>query len=740
MTGRRSAGLADTGRAGLPPGSPCENVRFALLLVVLALGTMARADAGLELADGWRYHADPKGAGVAGRWDGISLDDRRWTHLALGATGTGRAGWWRRWVDLPAEWPRVWIAVDGAAAGTDLFINGTPAVSDLARLALASGTAARDITALVHGRRRFLVALRTGVSPTRVRVAPAPDGWLAGEVDRLRIAVQTAPDLPWPEWLRGAGAAWTAYAPFAGGPAGRIGWKGDLEAGGGLAGVSCWVWDRAARRLLSGPALPAHLAVLRLADRILPLPEARLGGEARSIRLSLRVWPHVIPGEPPLPVGVVEATVENLTGHPREVDLLVAVHPFPPSGAPVAIANIRYDRATQAFQVDGRPVCVLAGAPDAVGTGAFGAGWDPVAALARGEFPEAVETADPDRRLATGVAAYRLRLQPYGGRTQTFRVLPGAPATLGVERARAARELDRRSAREDEETAWRRSLAGKERIFLRVPDKPAQDAFLASLGHLLVARAAGDPAARTPEADAALTCAGILPGADPAAFDPPGGMATATGFAAASPGAGPAREVVPPPAEAFAQARAAVRAGDGDRAVALLDRWLARPTTPGTYAWAQRVDPLTFRHAGGALPDPAAAARLVLTLRAMVLHEADGALWLAPVLPADWAKPGAVVDIRHAPTAFGILPGYALRASPGGLELRYVTPEQIAFRGRGPRIDPAAVAAPPAGYRWRIPGRRRIRLVRVDGVTRRDIPADRVVVLPPDFRRAFAGW
>lgn len=699
----------------------------------------------LELTAGWRTRPDPRRAGVAGRWDGISLDDRHWAAVSLGGTATGRGGWWRRWVDLPGDWPRVWIAIDGAAPRTDLFINGTPATRDFARLALSSGAAVRDITPLVHGRRRFLVALMADRAPARVRVAAAPDGWLADGMDRLRVAAQAAPDLPWPSWLRGEGTAWTAYAPFAGGPAGRLGWKGDLEAGGELAGVSCWVWDRAARRLMSGPALPAHLTQVRLAERTLPLPEVRIGGEVRAIRLTVRVWPHATAGDDPLTVGVAEATLENLTGHPREVDLLVAVHPFLPAGRPAAIGRIRYDRGTQTFLVGERPACVLAGAPDAAGTGPFGAAWDVVAGLARGEFPAEADTVDP-AGLATGVAAYRLRLQPYGYRTQTFRVLPGAPAgPLTAGQSRAIRELDRRSARADEETAWRRALAGKDRLFLRVPDKFAQDAFHASLGHLLVARAAGDPAADTAEVRAALTCAGIAAIPGDGTVGPPAAAAFQPPVADADPGTTVMTEAWATPAGlapgvALLMARAAIARGEADVAGRILSWWLAHPTMPGTQAWSERVDPVTFRHAGGSLPDPVVAAGLVLAVRTMVLREADGALWLASALPADWVKPGSVVDIRHAPTAYGILPGFALRATPAGLELRRVTAEQLAFRGRGPKIPPDRVAQPPEGYRWRISGKRRIRQVRVDGTTRSAIPADRIVVLSPDFRRAFIGW
>lgn len=703
------------------------------------------APAGLDVSAGWRFRADPGHAGVTGRWDGISLNDRGWAGVTLGAAGETRRGWWRRWVDLPGEWPQVWIAVDGAAPRTDLFINGTPASRDLARFALSSGTAVRDVTDLVHGRRRFLIALAADRPPARIRLAPAPAGWLTDELDRLRVAAQGAPNLPWPSWLRGEGTAWTVYAPFAGGPAGRLGWQGDLEAGGGLAGVSCWAYDRASRRLLSAGAAAGEAAMLRLTERSLPLPEARMGGDIRAVRLSLRVWPHLAGDDPPLAVGVAEATVENLTGHPREVDLIVAVHPFRPSGTPAAIERIRYDRTTQSFLVGDRPVCVLAGAPDAAGTGAFGAGWDVVAALARGDFPVETETVDAERRLATGLAAYRLRLQPYGGRTQTFRVLPGAPAAaLTPGQFRAARDVDRKSARAEEELAWRKALIGKERIFLRVPDKAAQDAFHASLGHLLVARSAGDPAAAGPEASAALACAGVTDTAAPGVFEAPLEPGRESGTpdpeARAVTAADWTHQDGLSPAEAFAFARSALAHGDPDAAMKILGWWLARPTTPGAFAWAERVDPVTMRFGGGALPDPVAAARLVLAIRAMVLRESDRALWLAPALPADWVKPGGVVDLRNVPTSFGILPGFALRASPGGIELRRVTAEQLAFRGRGPRIDPERAARPPDGYRWRIPGRRRIRLIRVDGASRSAVPADRIIVLAPDFKRAFVGW
>jgi hypothetical protein len=103
-------------------------------------------------------------------------------------------------------------------------------------------------------------------------------------------------------------------------------------------------------------------------------------------------------------------------------------------------------------------------------------------------------------------------------------------------------------------------------------------------------------------------------------------------------------------------------------------------------------------------------------------------------------RPGDVVDVRRIPTYFGILPGFVLASAPSELALRRLTAERIANRGHGLVIDPRDLARPPGGFRWRIPGTRRIRQLIVDGMRLREIPPDRTLVLPESFREVRVTW
>ena len=708
-----------------------------------------------DLDDGWRIRADPGRAGVTGRWDAAGLNDGGWARGALSRSAAGEAVWFRRWVDVPAGWPRVVLVLEGVAGRADLWVNGVAAGRDLARQRFSGGACLLDLASLAAGKPRCLLALRVakgdeGPGAIAVaRMAGDPRPWLPDARDRLRFASSEAPDLPWPSWVRGEGTAWTAFADpdgltdQGGASEGLAGWRGELEGGERLGAVSCWLFDRGAGRLYAAP--PAA-STLRLEGRYLPLPIVTVRA-GKTFALTVGYWPYVLTGadRPPMTLAVGEVVVDNVSDRPREADLIIVVHPFSVSGEVLPVRRVRYDRAAQTFWVNDRPALVLAGAPDAVGAAAFGddavpgGAWVLAQAVARGELPPSREAEDPSG-LVSAAAVYHLRIQPFGVRTQSFRLfLSGTPDALPPDLVRAVREVDRTAGWKEVRARWQKLVAGKERVFLRVPDKAVQEAFYASTGHLLVALAAG----RVANADRPLAAAALIRSGHAA-------TATALTDAAAAWALTPAPveglsasavvEGAWHPADAFAGAWAAARAGDGEAARRVLAWWLAHPTTPGAFAWGALVDPATGRHAGGALPDPRAAARFICSLRDMLLREDGDVLWLAPGLPGAWMRPGDAVDVRHLPTAFGILPGFVLASFPNEMALRRLSAERVANRGRGPVIEPRDLARPPGGLRWRVPGTRRIRQVLVDGVRLAEVPADRVLFLPMEFREVRVAW
>lgn len=101
-----------------------------------------------------------------------------------------------------------------------------------------------------------------------------------------------------------------------------------------------------------------------------------------------------------------------------------------------------------------------------------------------------------------------------------------------------------------------------------------------------------------------------------------------------------------------------------ERAHAILGRHLARPTFPGTFAWAQQADTAGYRYAGGPLPDPWAAADYVNLVRAMLVYERGDTLVLGAGISPQWLREGPV-EVRGAPTALGRV-AYRVSAQDGG--------------------------------------------------------------------------
>jgi hypothetical protein len=565
-------------------------------------------------------------------------------------------------------------------------------------------------------------------------------------------------------------------------PGGIFGIRGQIVPDGGRFAVSCWLYDPGAGTFHAPEAIACTTS---LTDRFLPLPTA--SARAGRFNLYLRLWPHEVAeerismttsisggtgerssraqqvrpevasvalGEQGSPyassagvlIGIGEVTVQNITDQTLDADLFVAVHGFGPAPGILRVGTVGYDRASQAILVDGRPAVLLSGAPDGFGATCFAEPGTVARFCAAGKLPPEQEAVDP-LGMASGAAVYRLKIQPYGDRTQTFRVfLAGAPETITPESALAIREIGRKSSFTESRRAWQRILGSREVPMVRVPDMRAQDAFYASLAHIGVAVSRGFPAAASPEVHAALLRAGL----GSSAWDVDTGFAGTRGEQG-SPNTGlagtgdlelpPVRDGTFRPAEGLALALSALGAGDPAPAGKMLGWCLAHSPAPGCFAWAEAMDRTTFGWAGGDLPDARAAALYVCLLRDMIIREEGDGLLLTSGLPDEWIRPGCRVEVRQAPTRFGRLPGASLLCSPRGMMMRLLPPSVPRRRGRRPKAEPEQpVYAPAGGIRWRVPGSRRIRQVEVNGVRLREAPADRMIPLPPGKAVAAVTW
>lgn len=160
-----------------------------------------------------------------------------------------------------------------------------------------------------------------------------------------------------------------------------------------------------------------------------------------------------------------------------------------------------------------------------------------------------------------------------------------------------------------------------------------------------------------------------------------------------------------------------VRLDRPERAHAMLRWHLRHPTLPGTHAWAERVDTATLGYAGGAMPDPWAAADLVNLVRSMLLYERGDTLVLGAGIPMEWLRAGAV-ELRGAPSAIGPVSARATAAADGAGVIW-----EILDAGRAS----ALVLTAPVG--------RVLREARVDDDWMRRLGNVRAVVVPAGARR-----
>ena len=450
-----------------------------------------------DISAGWKFRTDPRRAGTGGRWDAPTINDSRWTpadtkgpweRFAPGYEGTA---WYRRWVEIRPTEDRVFLVVSGIADRADLFVDGWPMGRELRDY--GTGQAVREFTTRVKGKQRFLLALkvvsgmkgRPGGITGGVRVAVGrasrplfPDlrSWVA-------FAAAEFPQMPWPGWAREPFPECAAMGDPALSGNGWLGKHGEFSPAGGRFAVSCWLYDRAAKRLYVPEAQAGPLSLM---ERVMPVPIAR--ADAGRFAIQASYWAESVPGQPGKAMAFGQATVQNTSDRYREAELVIVVHPFSPRcGGICDVKSVAWDRPTQCVLVNGLPAVVLAGPPDAVGAAPFAEENTIARYLAQGELPPGDRAEDPEG-LASVAAVYRLNIQPFGARTQTFRVLlEPRPAPLDAATSQAMRDLGLKSSLRDLKDHWSRLLYGRERPRLRMRDTQAQNGWYASLGHLLAA-------------------------------------------------------------------------------------------------------------------------------------------------------------------------------------------------------------------------------------------------------------
>lgn len=139
-------------------------------------------------------------------------------------------------------------------------------------------------------------------------------------------------------------------------------------------------------------------------------------------------------------------------------------------------------------------------------------------------------------------------------------------------------------------------------------------------------------------------------------------------------------------------AHAYLRLGDLDVLHQILGWTLEHQTLPDTYAWAEQVNPETGGISGGDMPHAWAAGSYATLLREMVVSEREGRLELFAGVPDWWLEVDRTVELRKAPTHFGVLD---LRTES--------TVRQTDSGWDGVLTLILSGAEPPGGFLWQLP-------------------------------------
>lgn len=139
-------------------------------------------------------------------------------------------------------------------------------------------------------------------------------------------------------------------------------------------------------------------------------------------------------------------------------------------------------------------------------------------------------------------------------------------------------------------------------------------------------------------------------------------------------------------------AHAYLRLGRKDTVHEILGWVLNNQTLPGTFAWAEQVDPGGGGITGGDMPHAWAAASFSTLVRELVVSENEGSLELLTGVPAWWLEAGRTISLKRAPTHFGLLDLHTDS-----------TVQQTESGWDGVLSLSISGAAPPEGFRWQLP-------------------------------------
>jgi len=139
-------------------------------------------------------------------------------------------------------------------------------------------------------------------------------------------------------------------------------------------------------------------------------------------------------------------------------------------------------------------------------------------------------------------------------------------------------------------------------------------------------------------------------------------------------------------------AHAYLKIGRSDVLHQILSWTLQNQTLPGTYAWAEQVNPSNGGFSGGDMPHAWASADYVSLIREMLINEQDTFISLFEGTPLWWFTDNRTVTIQNAPTHFGTISVHTY----GNLTI-----DNNKWLGKL-HLDVSG-DSPPNGYQWKLP-------------------------------------
>ncbi len=124
----------------------------------------------------------------------------------------------------------------------------------------------------------------------------------------------------------------------------------------------------------------------------------------------------------------------------------------------------------------------------------------------------------------------------------------------------------------------------------------------------------------------------------------------------------------------------------------ILSWTLQNQTLPGTYAWAEQVNPLNGGFSGGDMPHAWAAASYATLVREMLISEHNNALVLLQGAPEWWLTESREITLNNAPTHYGKINIHTHND---------IVPTENGWDGK--LTLKLSGASPPGGYRWALP-------------------------------------